>query len=89
MKLKSLIYSNRIQELFMVLGAHGAVSPLSPRTINISEIGRVLISIYKGNFEPILMGVSPKALLTEEGKMSEEGKDRKNTGRVVKPTDQF
>ena len=40
----------------MVLGAHGAVWPLSPRTINISEIGRVLISIYKGNFEPILMG---------------------------------
>ena len=34
-------------------------------------------------------GRKPKALMTEEGKMSEEGKDRKNTGRVVKPTDQF
>ena len=35
------------------------------------------------------MGESPKALMKEEGKMSEEGKCRKNTGRVGKSTDQF
>ena len=44
---KSLIYSQPIQKHFMVLSAHGGVWALSPRTIIVSEMPPVLISVYK------------------------------------------